>query len=161
MRLQNQHKDAAMSEPPNEKWVTGAWIVDESHTPVEVGFIDLAAVYRLDRSHPCFPSWLALLKKSRDEKLSVVFDIGDAGIIYLEPADKLAGVVGEIFRGIEHTFVGFTIPEYAGIFLIPNDDPQLSNWLMLLHESKNNQRKIIFAYDAYRRRVTSLALAEH
>jgi hypothetical protein len=130
--------------------------------PVDVAFYGHAAVFDLERGHPCFQNWLRILEKSEAAHSAIVFTHTTIGMYIrsVETGEKITGIVEELVHGI-HNSVGFTMRNYMDIFLIPDNHPQLLEWLVLVQKSKNGKMKIVFAYDAYHRRVTSLALAEH
>ena len=147
---------------PYVSYVVAVGTFDEGPpTPLDIEFYGHAAVFNLERDHPCFTRWLAMLKASEAERGTLIFTHSIPGmrIRSLEAANKLTGIVEEVFHGIEHNSVGFKMPEYAGIFFIPNDHPQRLDWLAMVHKSNNAKIKIEFGYDAYHRRVTVLGLA--
>jgi hypothetical protein len=164
---QMNRQEKLMGEPITPKLVTFVESIDKSNegpgSALEVVFYGHSAIFYLDRDHPCFASWLRLLRKSHDEHSTIVFawsGFGMLRIASLELATTFTGVVGRIDEDVPARYVGFKIPEYAHIFDVPMGHPQFQNWLKMLWKSHHEQRKIVFTYDAYHRRVTSLALAE-
>jgi hypothetical protein len=163
----SQKGESDMSEVIDNKWVSYVESIGKYDkgppAPLDVEFFGHAAVFDLERTHPCFARWLTMLKKSEEQHATIVFTYGGIGtaIRSVEIGERITGVVEEIIHGMQPNSTGFTIPHHPDIFLIPNDHPRLLDWLVLMHKSRNGKMKIVFAYDAYHRRVTSLALAEH
>jgi hypothetical protein len=157
-----KNRENGMTEVITPKMVDVVATLDEMHrdTAAAVGFQSRAAVYYVERNHPCFRSWLDMLKQSLDQRRTIVFTetIG-MDIRSVEFGDNISGVVNKTFPLYE-TSVGFTITGYFDVFEIPQNPPPGADWLDIVHKSESQKKRIVFAYDAYHRRVTSLQYAE-
>jgi hypothetical protein len=153
-----------MSEAINLKFVSYVATVgkhDEGPPgPVDIVIVGHSVMFTVEREQSCFPDWLDILKKSAKDNSTVVFTFNSGGsrITSLESGDRITGVVESIPRGA-HAGAGFKLLHYADMFFLPRNHSQASDWLILLHKSCREQVKIVFAYDAFNRRVRSLALA--
>jgi hypothetical protein len=120
------------------------------------------AVYSIEKDHPCFQSWRGLLMKAAEERGTLVFGESAAtGLIAsLESGEKITGVVKSISHTTHQDAISFVLPPFLFPFVISRAEPELPTWVGILRKSKWEQVNIIFAYDAYHQRITSLALAE-
>ena len=71
-----------MSEATGEEFVGVVDMLyseDDTRVPLGVGIRPYHAVYFIDRDHPSFSIWLALLKRSQDERVKVAFTFAVTG----------------------------------------------------------------------------------